>query len=219
MEYPKYVITTPIDPNREWTLDKFKEGIEKLNPQPEAVGIVTDKDVFDKHFSKDIYKFIDKHANKELYELDKIAINRDKLLNWFVYEREEPMQFWLDSDIEVNEDTYRKIYDDMSKEGSLIYRNGYTSSLAIKNGTAKDSRLCYGTGCVLIDRRIANVGKFYKGTMIKKDENKKEKIRNISEDAIYFATINGCSLIIKNFLNINKVMSIGEASSVTHHVK
>jgi len=170
-----YVITSPVYPKRTWTLKAFRKGIEALKPAPEAVGIVTSQEVFREYFAdNNLFVFVAVHPYYKI-KLDRIAKSRSMLKEWFMAERDETYQWWIDSDIEVREDTYRKIHDRMAKLNCLMFSNGYQGRNSTRNW--------HGIGCTVIHRDVVDLGRFYI-PRIRTDEN---AVRHICEDMMYFS--------------------------------
>lgn len=205
----KYVITTPLNPRRQWNLKYYKKGIEKLKPQPEAVGIVTDKDVFNKFFKdNDLYIHVAEHPDYDL-KLDRIAKGRSILKNWFMEKRDEAFQWWIDSDIEVKKDTFKTIYKRMKEINCLMYSNGYQGR--------KNDRNWHGIGCTVIHRSIVDIGRFYIPRVKTDDGN----IKNICEDMMYFCAYTNSKHHVLNRLkpSYDKLHVKESIAPVIHHLR
>ena len=205
-----YVVTTPIDPNRVWTLKYYKRGIESLNPLPKKVGIVTSEEVFDKYFSNNnLYEFVHPHPSESLYVLDRIAKGRELLKRWFIREREEDWQLWVDSDIELEENAVRKIINTVNKENALGYRNGYRGREKRRNW--------HGAGCLLVNRKIADLAKFFRGKGIDEEGND----FNVSEDLSYIGLLRylGKTGMEDKFPSYDRLIIAGDAAKVKHYIE
>lgn len=187
-EKDTYVITTPVNPKRTWNLPMYRRGIERLKPAPKAVGIVTSQEVFDEFFADSpLFVFVGEHPSMDKYMLDRIGIAREKLRIWFLTERTEEYQWWLDSDLEVFEDTASLIMKDIEESKVLMFSNGVERR-------GMDGVMCSGIGCTMVHRSIADVGRFFVARAI----NDEGKMAYICEDYMYFTAFKGVERIILN---------------------
>lgn len=182
-----YTITTPVNPKRTWNLPMYIRGIKRLNPAPKAVGIVTTREVFDEFFSGDpLFVFVAEHPDMELYMLDRIGMAREALRIWFLKERKEEYQWWLDSDIEVFEDTAKLIMEELEKSNVLMFSNG------VEGRGWGGGKGCTGIGCTMVHRDIADVGRFFVARAVGKDGER----AYICEDYMYFTAFMGAERIL-----------------------
>jgi len=183
-KHKDYIIAVPIDPDREWTLDMLKRGIERQDHLPNKVGIVTSRDVFEKHFAHSgLYELAEtpreNRTAEKRYRVPNIAYNRERLREWFIEKRDEELILWLDSDIEL-------VYPHATKEmiEKIEKHDAQRLHIPYQNRPHKDYP-SHGTGCVMIRREVTNMARFYRGEFIKDGEIK----HTISEDYMYFATL------------------------------
>lgn len=149
----KYAITTPVRPDITWPIEHFLRGVRQLDPQPEVVAVITTEDVFDIFFKDEpLFELIDDHPPMDLNRLLRIGIARDRLQKWFVQEREEEFQFWLDADIEVTvPDAMRRLSRPIQEGQAKVVSAGYRARWS------EDSTV-YALGCTMVHRHVADLG-------------------------------------------------------------
>lgn len=204
-----YAVTTPILPTRTWTLPMYKEGIKKLSPAPGAVGIVTSEEVFETYFAGDpLFHLVAEHAPMEWETLERIAHNREILRKWFLSERKETFQWWIDSDIEITDPLGGlKLMEHIQDQNCLMFSNGYPGREREHNW--------YGIGCTMIHRDIVDLGRFYVGKALT-DTGRTERI---SEDYLYFSAYDHTKQIILSRIKpgYEDVHRRGDVVEVLHH--
>lgn len=205
-----YVVSTPINPKRTWTIPMYRRGIERLDPPPAAVGIVTSPEVFEEFFSDNkLYVLVAPHPPMDLEVLDRIAQSREILRRWFVEERTEDIQWWIDSDIEVFADTYRILVEEMQKLGCLVLSNGYQGRDESRNHN------WHGIGCTLVHRRVADMSRFWFARGWRQDGEE----RHVCEDLLFFAPYEWCDWAIKMAVapDAECIRATTDAAPVIHH--
>lgn len=205
---PTYVVATPVNPRRTWTIPAYRAGIERLDPAPAAVGIVTSPDVFQRWFSDDPrYILVAEHPPLELPMLERIARARETLRTWFVEQRREEIQWWIDSDIEVQADTYRILAGEMRRLRCLVLSNGV-------QGRGREHNW-HGIGCTLVHRRVAGMSRFWFARGWRQDGEE----RHVCEDLLFFAPYEWCDWAIKMAVapDAERIRATTDAAPVIHH--
>ncbi len=155
----QYVMMTPIEPVPEKIqhLRKWRRGIERQIPLPEKVGVVTSKEVFDKHLrGNPLYTFVAEHPSMNKERIDRIGEAREDLRQWFSEQCTEEYGLLLDSDIELlDPDAYLKMAEQLSSKTCLLLCNGIELD-SPRNGR----QYTYFLACALIDRRIIDASRF-----------------------------------------------------------
>lgn len=184
-----YCVLTPVAPEREEVVFRYKKGIERLNPSPAKVGIVTTTSLFNRNFnSNSLYQLVDTPpANRKEWERYKrIAHNRRKLNRWFYGQRNEDYILWIDSDTEI-------IYSNTAELMIKIAENNSSYGVINPTQARANKKPSYGLGCTLLHRDICRLSEFFTCNFTLKD-NEDEKINyTIGEAVIYL------SLLEENF--------------------
>jgi len=217
MEIPKYIILTPIAPDKLYSLDRFLKNVISFKPKPKEMVFCAEPKIVSK-----ISKWKEKLKKQKIklviftlkssilnkypsLSIEKITYSRERLRNYFLNSQFE-WALWLDSDIIPKTNIAKILLSIACSEKFLAITNQCPGK--------KEGSHWSGIGCTLTHKTACALSKFLIAPIIWKNK----RIGSLSEDYCFLSMLDAGARILKGKIGWNG-RKVGKFVSVRHEIK